>query len=108
MYRLEPAGTAPRSIEQASALLTTVFGAKASFTAEYLRWLYAENPAGPVVGFNAFAEDALAAHYVTVPVAATLEGRAARGLLSLNTATHPGQDGWVGFFMPLQKKAQPR
>ena len=59
----------------------------------YLTWLYAENPAGTAVGFNAFHDGMIVAHYVTIPVAAWLNGRIEKGLLSLNTATHGGHRG---------------
>jgi GNAT superfamily N-acetyltransferase len=58
-------------------------------TPEFLDWQYNRNPNGRVVGFNAFVEGELAAHYVTIPTAARLSGEVARGLLSINTATHP-------------------
>ena len=66
----------------------------------YLRWLYAENPCGPVIGFNAREEGRLAAHYVCVPAVMRVDGRPARALLSLNTATHPDFQG-KGLFTRL-------
>jgi GNAT superfamily N-acetyltransferase len=60
---------------------------------EYLRWLYRDNPAGTVVGTDAWDGARLAAHYACVPAAATLEGRDRTVLLSLNTATHPDYQG---------------
>ena len=59
----------------------------------YLRWLYAENPAGAVVAFNAWEDDHLVAHYACVPVRVRLDGDTVQGLLSLNTATHPDYQG---------------
>ncbi|HZH44649.1 MAG TPA: GNAT family N-acetyltransferase [Lysobacter sp.] len=59
----------------------------------YLRWLYAENPTGPVIGFNAREGGRLVAHYVCVPVPLELDGKRVRALLSLNTATHPDFQG---------------
>jgi GNAT superfamily N-acetyltransferase len=70
---------------------------------EYLRWLYGENPWGGAVGFNAYAGDELAAHYATIPVEAVLDGAPAKGLLSLNTATHPAHQG-KGLFTRLAEQ----
>lgn len=70
------------------------------FSAEYLQWLYAENPAGRVVGFDAYDGDRLAAHYVCVPADIDLHGKRARALLSLNTATDPDYQG-KGLFTRL-------
>ncbi len=68
---------------------------------ESLRWQYAENPDGQAIGFNALDDRGdLAAHFVTVPMRARLLGEEVRGLLSLNTATHPAHAG-KGLFTTL-------
>ena len=72
-----------------------------------LRWQYAENPDGEVVGFDAFADEEHAAHYVALPLRAELFGRPARGLLSLNTATHPAHQG-RGLFTRLARATYAR
>ncbi len=59
------------------------------FTSEYLRWLYLENPHGRAVGFDAFFSGKLVAHYVTIPRIYRVGSTKVRGLLSVNTATHP-------------------
>ena len=61
---------------------------------EYLKWQYFENPNGTVVSFNAFSEEGeLAAHYATIPIYMLIDGEKVKGLLSLNTATHPNHQG---------------
>jgi GNAT superfamily N-acetyltransferase len=70
---------------------------------DYLRWLYARCPHGPAVGFDAFAGGDYAAHYATVPVLGRLDGRETKGLLSLNTATHPNHQG-KGLFTRLAEQ----
>jgi GNAT superfamily N-acetyltransferase len=60
-----------------------------SITPKLLDWQYNLNPNGRVVAFDAFLDGELAAHYATIPMMAQLGGRVARGLLSINTATHP-------------------
>jgi hypothetical protein len=45
------------------------------------------------VGCNAYAGPELVAHYVTQPLVAVFRGVEERGLLSLNTATHPDHRG---------------
>ena len=83
-----------------SALFVPTLGA---VEADYLRWLYADNPRGAVVGFDAFAGSDLAAHYATIPVAGLVDGVPAKGLLSLNTATHPSHQG-KGLFTRLAEE----
>jgi GNAT superfamily N-acetyltransferase len=65
-----------------------------------LEWLYRHNPEGGVVGMDAWAGDRLAAHYVTIPTRARVQGVEVRGLLSLNTATDPDFQG-KGLFTRL-------
>jgi len=90
-----------------NTLLNEVFP-KAGFTEALLQWQYTQNPEGQAVGFNAYAEDGkLVAHYATMPVTARLFGHEERGLLSLNTATHPSQTG-KGLFTQLAKATYDR
>ncbi len=64
------------------------------FSMKYLTWQYLNNPNGKVVSFNAFAENGdLAAHYATIPIYMFIAGKKEKGLLSLNTATHPNHQG---------------
>jgi GNAT superfamily N-acetyltransferase len=69
----------------------------------YLKWLYVDNPDGVVVGFDAFDNGRLAAHYACIPVKLNLFGQLCKGLLSLNTATHPSYQG-KGLFTKLASK----
>lgn len=99
-YRFERVGTDDASIAQATTLLREVFPRAAHFTEPVLRWQYRDNPDGHVVGYNAFMGDELAGHYVTIPLVARVHGKEQRGLLSLNTATHPDHQG-KGLFTKL-------
>lgn len=93
-YRIEQVKTDDASLRESQSLLQMVFEEHADkFTFEYLKWQYAENPVGPIVGFNAYMGDVLAAHYVTMPIYMNIEGEKTRGVLSLNTATHPDHRG---------------
>jgi GNAT superfamily N-acetyltransferase len=92
-----------RELHEVAALLTRVFPkAVGGIDEHYLRWLYLDNPCGPAVGFNAWDNQRLAAHYVCLPWAAHLRGERASCLLSLNTATHPDYQG-RGLFTKLAK-----
>lgn len=93
-YRIERVRTDDEALRESQQLLRTVFGKRADkYSFEYLKWQYADNPAGEVVGFNAYCGDVLAAHYVTLPVFMDIAGRRTKGLLSCNTATHPDHRG---------------
>jgi GNAT superfamily N-acetyltransferase len=99
-YLRTPLDTSPQGMLALRPLLQHVFPGAPKFTPEYLDWLYVRNPAGAAVGCNAFANGELVAHYATIPIEAEVEGRAERGLLSLNTATHPDHQG-KGLFTRL-------
>lgn len=70
-------------------LFEKAYGYNDKLTANYLQWLYVANPHGRAVGFDAFCDGELAAHYVTVPRAYRIGSTRLPGLLSVNTATHP-------------------
>lgn len=101
-YELRPITVDDADIEEMAALLRTVFPDARHFTSEGLAWQYRAGPDGRVVGMNAWAGGVLAAHYATVPMVARVNGTAERGLLSLNTATHPVHQG-KGLFTRLAK-----
>lgn len=77
-------------LENYARLFSLCFPRSSKLTVEYLHWLYTLCPDGYAVGYDAFADGRLVAHYVVVPVCfASAEGSVIRGCWSLNTATHP-------------------
>ena len=99
-YQIRQTAIDSASIASYSSLLGDVFGKPELFTKEYIKWQYADNPDGNIVGFNAYDGETLAAHYVTQPMQARVRGVKMKGLLSLNTATHPEHQG-KGLFVKL-------
>jgi len=97
---IKPTGTSPEQLVAYSDLLSRVFGPQPKFSVAALTWLYRDNPDGAVLGMDAWAGQRLAAHYVTIPMRAQVQGLATRGLLSLNTATDPDFQG-KGLFTRL-------
>jgi GNAT superfamily N-acetyltransferase len=100
-YDLRALDVDPKGLARAAALLGTVLNP--ALDCRYLIWLYAENPGGAAVGFNAFDGEILAAHYAAIPIAGFLDGRLEKGLLSLNTATHAAHQG-RGLFPRLAER----
>ena len=90
-YASRAMGTGAADLEAYRALFDATLDA---FEIDYLRWLYCDCPLGPPVGFNAYAGDELAAHYSTIPVAATFDGffqvQSALGLVEVRPATGAG------------------
>ncbi|MBL8001416.1 MAG: GNAT family N-acetyltransferase [Flavobacteriales bacterium] len=99
-YDLRLLDLSPAGIAAITALLQRVFPEAQHFTEAVVRWEYVDNPDGPAVGFNAWMGDELAAHYVTIPLVARVNGMQEKGLLSLNTATAPEHQG-KGLFTKL-------
>lgn len=93
MYDIRELDLSPDAVAKVEDLLGRVFPGATHLRRDYLTWQYVENPAGKAVGFNAWAGEELAAHYVAIPLRAMIEGAEVRGLLSLNTATHPDHQG---------------
>lgn len=81
-------------------LFASAFPDATHLNMEYLKWLYFDNPDGNVQGFDAFYNGLLVGHYACIPVQCEIDGSLRKGLLSLNTATHPMYQG-KGLFTQL-------
>lgn len=92
-YEIRPLDASDEGLRDCEQLLRRVFPHAPYLTKKYLDWQYNRNPAGAAIGFNAYHGTTLAAHYVTIPVAARIDGETRSGVLSLNTATHPDHQG---------------
>ena len=92
-YFFKPTSANDDSLKAVLDLLIMVFPKADKFTYEFIKWQYKDNPNGEVVGYDAYADDVLAAHYATIPVVMNIYGKERKGLLSLNTATHPDHRG---------------
>ena len=66
-YRFTRVTPSAANIAEHIALLKICFPDSTIFSPEYLRWLYGENPAGDVVGFDALLVYSLTATFVTIP-----------------------------------------
>lgn len=88
------------NLQKYSEILSEVFPDTNKYTSAFLEWQYYQNPAGEVVGFDAFYNGQIAAHYVAIPVIYNYKGELIKGLLSLNTATKKQHQG-KGLFIKL-------
>lgn len=102
-YVIRPLVTNETTLEKYHRLFQAVFPRARRLDSRYLRWLYAENPDGQAVGFDAWMGEELVAHYVCIPVRAIVNGEPQDGLLSLNSATSPGHQR-QGLFAQLAKR----
>ena len=106
-YRIEQVKTDASALNEILQLMRLAFEGHADkFSPDYMKWQYADNPVGEIVGFNAYMGDVLAAHYVTMPIYMNIEGKKTLGVLSLNTATHPEHRGKRLFTILAEKTYQ--
>jgi len=92
-YEFAPIGTDFKSIKEIVALLQLVFPNSKHFSEQYIRWQYLDNPDGEILGYNAYQNGLLVAHYALQPIRGKLFNNLEKGVLSLNTATHPSHQG---------------
>jgi len=102
-YKFQLLDLSKEGIDSITELLSDVFPDSEHITEDVIQWEYNLNPDGKAVGFNAWAGDILAGHYVTIPLRATINGIEEKGLLSLNTATHSEHRG-KGLFTQLANR----
>lgn len=94
-YTIKQMSTSEEELEEVKELLHITFLNKAEkFNSNYLKWQYVDNPRGHVIAYNAYANDGtLAAHYAVIPIEMIIDRKVVKGVLSLNTATHPEHRG---------------
>ncbi len=102
-YQFAPIGNKPGNSSDYARFLTRVFPEAKKFTPEFIEWQYYKNPNGEALGFDAFFDGQLIAHYVAIPVRYSINDSSVMGLLSLNTATDPQHQG-KGLFTKLANK----
>lgn len=80
----------PWTLERTGRFLTTIYASNASVQApEYLKWLYGENPKGPVVALDAVSDRQTVGHYAVIPQSYVTPQGNLKTYLSLNTAVDP-------------------
>jgi len=102
-FRFVQADTDVQSISEYANLLQMCFPGATHLNKDNIKWQYIDNPAGKLVGYNAYSGNTLAAHYACIPTEVVLHGQRTLALLSLNTATHPDYQG-NGLFKKLARK----
>lgn len=98
---LEYRATTLDDLGRLSALYERCFGRKAG--ERYFRWKYCENPAGPVVGFEAVHRDRTVASYAIIPEPYVVNGQPALAWQSMDTMTDPDYQR-RGLFVSLAKR----
>ncbi len=81
----------PQQLADSTGLIRMLWGENDFSETAYANWQYRQNPFGPVFGHLVYAEDELAAQYVSLPTQLwdTAQQAAVRALLTVNLVTHP-------------------
>ena len=103
MYKIKPIPTDKNILKKYVEFFSCCFPNQKKNTIEYLDWLYLKNPNGKVIGYDAWYEDKLVAHYAAIPCETFLGNDSEKTLLSLNTSTHPDHQR-KGLFLDLANK----
>ena len=100
-YEIVQIDCSPQGLLAVNEFLKSILRFSRHFSFDFFDWEYNRNPVGPVVGFNALCENRVVAHFAALPSEAIFFGKNARGLLSVNTATHPDHRGPQMLIMKL-------
>jgi GNAT superfamily N-acetyltransferase len=92
-FEVRRIGFTDAEVTETSAFLRSVFPHARYLTPAYLRWQYAENPAGRAFGFEARRDGRLIAHFAALPMTAAIEGIERQGALVVNGAVDPAHGG---------------
>jgi hypothetical protein len=71
----------------------TCFPRASHLCLNYLEWLYQANPAGTMLGADAYSENMIVGQVVAIPGEYYFFGRQVKGLLAVNVAVHPKYQG---------------
>src|SRR5690349_11573520 len=103
--RFAAAQTHDRSLQSYLRLFKACFPGARHYSFEFLKWMYRDNPEGPVFGTDAMADDEIVAHFVGLPSRVMVSGEERRSLLLLNVATHPTHQR-KGLFVELATRTR--
>lgn len=92
-YSIELIDVREESLAEITRFLRETFPKNEKFTLDFVRWQYAQNPLGAMVGFNAWDEGKIVSHFASLPITMNLFGKTKKGLLCLNVGTNSNYRG---------------
>ena len=94
------------SLLEITRFLRETFPKNKKFTPEFVKWQYAQNPLGPMVGFNAWDNGKIISHFAGLPIEMNLFGKTRKGLLCINVSTNINYRGKKLFTILGEKTSQ--
>lgn len=92
-YSIKEIAIDEESLKEITRFLQETFPKNKKFTLDFIRWQYALNPLGKMVGFNAFHEGQIISHFAALPLKMNLFGKERRGVLCINVSTNDQHRG---------------
>lgn len=87
-YSIELIDIKEETLSEITRFLQETFPKNNKFTSDFIRWQYAENPEGNMVGFNAWYNGKIVSHFASLPLTMNLFGDRKKGLLCINVSTN--------------------
>lgn len=87
-YAIKLIDTNEDSLIEISKFLSESFPKSEKFTPEFIKWQYADNPLGKMVGFNVWDNNRIVSHFAGLPISMSIFGEKLKGLLCINVATN--------------------
>ncbi len=76
------------SLREVTRFLKETFPKNSKFSYDFVKWQYARNPTGTMVGFNVWDGDRIVSHFAGLPIEMNLFGKKRKGLLCINVGTN--------------------
>ena len=92
-YSIKKIDISEDSLIEITRFLKEVFPKTDKFTIDFVRWQYAQNPLGPMAGFNAWDGGRIVSHFAGLPISLNLFGEMRKGLLCINVSTNVNYRG---------------
>ncbi|MDR2086722.1 MAG: GNAT family N-acetyltransferase [Dysgonamonadaceae bacterium] len=105
-YSIKKIEVDEESLVEIFRFLKDVFPKSNMFSPEHVKWQYAENPSGAMVGFNAWDEGRIVSHFAGLPLEMSLFGKIRKGLLCINVSTNSRYRGKKLFTLLGEKTIQ--
>lgn len=105
-YSIEVIDTKEESLIEITRFLQESFPKNKKFTLDFVKWQYADNPLGAMLGFNASIHGRIISHFACLPFNMILFGEERRGLLCINVATSAEHRGRKLFTILGEKSIQ--
>jgi hypothetical protein len=86
--------------------LKETFPKSKMFSSDFVKWQYAQNPLGAMVGFNAWDNGRIISHFAGLPLEMNLFGKIRKGLLCINVSTNIHYRGKKLFTIVGEKTVQ--